>query len=400
MKVSNRSSLRRITSLSLRQISERLRRGITVPATGINISLNVTRRPRGAVISETVVTAVADGNKKKTLDDVALKILNGHIHAVLDRCPAMKRFHHPLLETDREKASAFLDFLNDTLLAFEKNTGGVHIRRQLAKLRKKIVEADIARFIDRQIAISDLDDGVVERALILVDDEQYGAKAASELQDFDNNYGASPPFLATSRTKLDFRGDVRGNSLVWFLSQNPDIISGKRVLHIAPEEIVSRYILEHQKDLGCTYQTLDGFSSTADYIQDITDLQFPAGTFDLIICHRVLEHVLDDLSAMASMFRVLSPGGVLDVSVPQSMNLAATNEWIAQDLTHHDHVRQYGRDFADRLHSVGFEVSVERGLLERNIESHRSDGTYPMRHYICRKPMNGVDTAKGGALDP
>ena len=107
MKVLSGSSLRRIATLSLSQISERLRRGITVPATGINISLNVTRRPRDAVISETVVTAVADGNKKKTLDDVALKILNGHIHAVLDRCPAMKRFHHPLLETDWEKASAF-----------------------------------------------------------------------------------------------------------------------------------------------------------------------------------------------------------------------------------------------------------------------------------------------------
>ncbi|PDT18296.1 hypothetical protein CO670_02500 [Rhizobium sp. J15] len=397
MNALNKSPLRGAAAALLRDIATRLRKGVTVPLTGVNISVNVARLQSGGIVSQAAITTEAC-DKQKTLDDVALRILRGHIRAVLEKCPELKRFYHPLLESNLEKTNAFLDFLNDTLVVFENNARGVHVRRQLAKLREKIGEDDVAQIVNQQIAISDLDDGVIERALILIDDRQYGEKVASDVQAFDDSYEASPPFLAFTRSNLNFQGDVRGNSLVWFLRQNPGIIAGKRILHIAPEDVVSHYILEHQQELNCTYETLDGFSSTVDYAQDITNLQFSTGMFDLIICHRVLEHVVDDLSAMASMFRILSPGGVLDISVPQSMNLATTNEWIAQDSTHHDHVRQYGRDFAFRLCSVGFEVSVERGLLERDLTDHRSDGTYPMRHYICRKPIDSVDTAKGGAF--
>ncbi len=45
-------------------------------------------------------------------------------------------------------------------------------------------------------------------------------------------------------------------------------------------------------------------------------LPFPAGVFDLVLSHEVLEHVLDDQAAAGEMARVLRPGGRLVLFVP------------------------------------------------------------------------------------
>ena len=45
-------------------------------------------------------------------------------------------------------------------------------------------------------------------------------------------------------------------------------------------------------------------------------LPFPAGSFDLILSHEVIEHVQDDRQAVAEMARVLKPGGRLVLFVP------------------------------------------------------------------------------------
>ena len=42
----------------------------------------------------------------------------------------------------------------------------------------------------------------------------------------------------------------------------------------------------------------------------------PSGTFDLILSHEVLEHVLDDAQAVREMVRVLKPGGRIVLFVP------------------------------------------------------------------------------------
>jgi predicted SAM-dependent methyltransferase len=87
------------------------------------------------------------------------------------------------------------------------------------------------------------------------------------------------------------------------------------------------------------------------------------------------------------MFRVLKPGGILNFSVPESLNLDSTNEWVIQDTSHDEHVRQYGADLADILQDAGFEVHLEESLLRKIRTEHLKHATYPMRIFRLSKPV-------------
>jgi SAM-dependent methyltransferase len=90
---------------------------------------------------------------------------------------------------------------------------------------------------------------------------------------------------------------------------------------------------------------------------DALHLPFPDGTFDRVIASEVLEHIPDDVAAMAELSRVLRPGGTMAVTVPrcgpEAINWALSDEY-------HDtpggHVRIYRRSTLERrLRSVGLE---------------------------------------------
>lgn len=147
-----------------------------------------------------------------------------------------------------------------------------------------------------------------------------------------------------------------------------------KMLHIAPEAILHRKF----KSLpNLDYTPIDKFTEGYSYppdVQDmdILDLQFPENSFDFIICNHVLEHIPDDRRAMEQLYRVLKPGGLALLQVPLNKSLAVTYEDFsitdpAERIKHFgqfDHVRWYGRDYKDRLESVGFKVTVRDYISE------------------------------------
>ena len=150
--------------------------------------------------------------------------------------------------------------------------------------------------------------------------------------------------------------------LLWLYLTNETnfFTSKKKVLHMAPEQcFLSRF-----KKLNHEYITADLDSPIADVKADIVNLPFNDNSFDVIFCNHVLEHIQDDTKAMKELFRVMKKGGMGVFQVPQDLNRDITFEdnsitdpkERAKIFGQYDHVRVYGRDYFDKLRSVGFKV--------------------------------------------
>lgn len=168
------------------------------------------------------------------------------------------------------------------------------------------------------------------------------------------------------------------------------------VLHVAPERSL-RHILRSHPYLD--YRTADLEPGKADTVIDITQIPYPAETFDLIICNHVLEHILDDRQAMRELYRVLHPDGIAILQVPLSLKLASTYEDPSitepeeriQAFGQEDHVRIYGRDYGQRLESVGFVVRPYRWRVDRwPLENQEFGGHYNRFGLLEREAIFGV----------
>jgi SAM-dependent methyltransferase len=88
---------------------------------------------------------------------------------------------------------------------------------------------------------------------------------------------------------------------------------------------------------------------------DLLHLPVPDASVDRVIASEVLEHIPDDVTAMAEIFRVLKPGGRVAVTVPrygpERICWALSDEYHANEG---GHIRIYRRDVVrTRLTSVG-----------------------------------------------
>ena len=153
--------------------------------------------------------------------------------------------------------------------------------------------------------------------------------------------------------------------LMWlFLKDNTNFFTAAKklkVLHIAPEQC---FLDIFRKQQNLNYITSDLESPIADVKADICDLPFKENEFDVVFCNHVLEHISNDTKAMQELYRVLKPGGFGIFQIPQDLSKAITfadntitdRKERAKLFGQYDHVRVYGRDYFDKLRSIGFKV--------------------------------------------
>jgi len=151
--------------------------------------------------------------------------------------------------------------------------------------------------------------------------------------------------------------------LLWlYLKNQTDFFqANNKVLHFAPEQA---FYKRFRKMTNLDYTTTDLNSPLADVKADICDLPFEDDSFDIIFCNHVLEHIPDDTKAMQELFRVMRPGGWGVFQIPQDLSRTETfeddsitdKEERAKIFGQYDHVRIYGRDYFDKLRSIGFKV--------------------------------------------
>ena len=93
---------------------------------------------------------------------------------------------------------------------------------------------------------------------------------------------------------------------------------------------------------------------------DARHLPFPDGSFDVVITSEVLEHIQDDVRAIAEMVRVLKPGGRFAATVPAY--LPEVVNWRLSDEYHAPkspggHVRIYSKtELRAKLRTAGLDV--------------------------------------------
>jgi ubiquinone/menaquinone biosynthesis C-methylase UbiE len=82
---------------------------------------------------------------------------------------------------------------------------------------------------------------------------------------------------------------------------------------VAPGEVTGIEISETEVARARSKATAEGIANLHFEIGDITNLAFPAESFDAVFSHNVLEHVAEPLKALREMHRVLKPGGVIGI---------------------------------------------------------------------------------------
>lgn len=168
--------------------------------------------------------------------------------------------------------------------------------------------------------------------------------------------------------------------LLWlYLKNETDFFSKpQKMLHFAPEQAFYKRFrsLKH-----LDYTTTDLNSPLADVKADICQLPFEDHSYDIIFCNHVLEHIPDDTKAMQELYRILKPGGTAILQIPQELDRATTFEddsitdpiERAKIFGQYDHVRVYGRDYFDKLRTIGFtvkEVNYTKVLTPELVEKY------------------------------
>lgn len=181
--------------------------------------------------------------------------------------------------------------------------------------------------------------------------------------------------------------------LLWlYLKEKTNLFKAKiSFLHIAPELC---FIPRFRKQENIKYTTADLESPWADIHLNIENMPIEDNSYDALMANHILEHVDNLDKALSEIRRVLKPGGwailispinpkrETTYSDPSITNPIEREEHFGQK----DHVREFGRDYADILRGSGLEIfedkfieGLDKDILRRyaladienlNIENH------------------------------
>lgn len=281
------------------------------------------------------------------------------------------------LSNTPETASEILQCFYKIVAVLDPAAKEVVIRNSLHALMLQTLDPALKKQAILEIARSDLRSGIPDRAKLLVNDPKFRDELIRQIKASDHAYGAN--LLAQ-----DWGTPSRGMALCYYFSSHSHLLEGKAILHISPEPELEHWI--RSRGVAADYQTSNIAGQDVDMNQNLTCMTLEVDSYDFVICHRVLEHILDDQCALSELFRIVKPGGTLQISVPQSMHLENASEWVIPDESHHEHIRHYGSDFQRRLEIAGFKVEEVRWLLDQPAEELIENNAFPLRMYHATKP--------------
>jgi SAM-dependent methyltransferase len=124
---------------------------------------------------------------------------------------------------------------------------------------------------------------------------------------------------------------------------------------------------------------------------DVVNLPYADGSFDVVVCSEVLEHVSDNKAAVTELVRVLKPGGELVVTVPRFLPERVC--WALSAAYHREpggHIRIYRKgELLKLLEDAGtrcWRIRYRHGLHSpywwlRCLVGHKNERSPPVRAY-------------------
>lgn len=204
-------------------------------------------------------------------------------------------------------------------------------------------------------------------------------------------FSSFAPFRNRPHARCPHCGSFERHRLSWlYLKRHTTLFTEPtRFLHFAPEDILRARI---SNNLNVSYTAASYDPEKPDESIDIQRLPFAEGSFDLLYCSHVLEHIPDDRLAMRELARVLRPGGRALIMIPIKNRDATyedptitSPEERTKHFGRHDHLRWYGRDVMTRLSEAGFQVKLVYHNEELSIEEQVRFGVQAEPIFDCTK---------------
>jgi SAM-dependent methyltransferase len=80
---------------------------------------------------------------------------------------------------------------------------------------------------------------------------------------------------------------------------------------------------------------------------DIQNIAYPDGSFDVVVCNHILEHVPEYKMAICEVARITRPSGFAFLSFPNPHVRKVTEDWGYPRSEQHGHYRLFGRDIEE-----------------------------------------------------
>ena len=176
----------------------------------------------------------------------------------------------------------------------------------------------------------------------------------------------------------------------YWLAEKWGRVNDAKVLSIAPENCLRVFFARK----NIPVQTADLFAPDVDMRFDLQDIPLENDSWDIVLCNHVLEHVENDLKAMAEIARILKPSGVALITVPTDLNsphtIQCTPDMDAEARERlcgqFDHLRLYGRDITSRLaNCFKYEVFDGSAIDSASMQAFGPRSMDVNRVYICGK---------------
>ena len=236
-----------------------------------------------------------------------------------------------------------------------------------------------------------------------------GPGSAARYRDFWTDVGAHFPDLGGARSTAQYRDDEQ-----WLFRRYLSPLRGRRLLKTDLwDEAKNTRILCWAAEQGATTFGVDisrptvvrarrHFSernlSLSVPVSDIRSLPFPAASFDAVYSMGTIEHFAETETALQEIFRVLTPGGVAIIGVPNRWDPFLRPLLVALlsrvGLYGYGYEKSYSRrTLRTMLERTGFRVTDEDGILF-------VPGWLRMLDLACHTWVPSVSRLTGAAVAP